>query len=183
MIGKCRLTACVAALFGLILFSTPARAQKAEAASKLPDAVEKTFKAKFPKGEITKVELEDENGVKVYDLEFKEGGIEKETDITPDGTMLEYTVVVEPRSIPYAAMYAIRNAATNGNIKRVERVECSHETKDGKVIKLDKPTIRFEAEMSRGKQVAEVVVAADGKVLKPAKWSEEKAEKAEATKK
>ena len=31
----------------------------------------------------------------VYDLEFRDGTTEKETDIAEDGTMLEYTIVID----------------------------------------------------------------------------------------
>jgi uncharacterized membrane protein YkoI len=178
MIRMCRVVVIAAVVMGLAAISTTARAQKADAAAKLPDPVKKAFQAKFPKGEILKVDAEDENGVKVYDIEFKDGSIEKETDIAADGTVIEVTVVVEPRSVPYSAMYAIRNAAPNGRVKRIERVEISYETKDGKAVKLDKPRVCFEVEMTKGNQVAEVVVAADGKVVKAAKWSDAKAEKA-----
>lgn len=65
------------------------------AATRLPDAVTKTFKKMFPKGEIAKLDVEQENGVTVYDIEFKDGRIDKETDIAADGTMLEFTIVVD----------------------------------------------------------------------------------------
>ena len=44
-------------------------------AVKLPDPVTKTFQATFPKAQITKLDAEEENGVTVYDIEFKDGAI------------------------------------------------------------------------------------------------------------
>jgi hypothetical protein len=176
MVSAHKLTMLGAGLIALEMLATTAQAQKTEDAAKLPDSVRKAFQARFPKAQIVKVDAEEENGVKVYDVEFTDGGIAKETDIAADGTVLEVTVVVEPRSVPYAAMYAIRNAAPDGRVKRIEKVEASYETKDGKAVKLAKPQICFEAEVTRGNQVAEVVVSPDGKILKPAKWNAEKAE-------
>jgi hypothetical protein len=146
-------------------------AQKTDLEAKMPEAVKKTFREKFPKGEIFKVDVDDENGVKVYDLEFKDAGIEKETDITTDGTMLEYTVVVEAKAVPEPALAAIRKAAEGATIKRIEWIEISYETKDGKAIKLPRPVIHYAAEMTKGERTAEIVVDPAGKVLEKPKWS------------
>jgi hypothetical protein len=150
--------------------------------SKLPDPVKKTFAAKFPKGEIFKVEAEDENDVTVYDLEFRDGGVEKETDITADGTMLEFTVVVDAKAVPKAAMKTIQGAAEGATINRIERVEISYDTRNGKVIKRPKPVVHYEVELAKGKRTAEIVVTPDGRVLQPPKWNVQKAENAKAEK-
>ena len=55
---------------------------------RLPDSVARAFRSTFPKAEISKLDVDEENGVTVYDLEFTDGTIEKEADITADGTML-----------------------------------------------------------------------------------------------
>jgi len=162
----------VSSLLNLALVFSPSTilAQKTDLEARIPDAVKKTFREKFPKGEIFKVDVDDENGVKVYDLEFKDAGIEKETDITTDGTMLEYTVVVEAKDVPEAAMSAVHKAAEGATIKRIECIEISYETKNGKVIKLSAPVIHYEVEMTRGQRSAEIVVDSSGKVLEEPKW-------------
>jgi uncharacterized membrane protein YkoI len=157
-------------LVGLALVSSTGHSQKAARHTKLPDPVRKTFEARFPGGEIFKVDVEEENGVTVYDLEFKDGTIEKETDITADGIMLEFTVVVDAKAVPEAAMKTIRKAAEGATIKRIEQVKISYETKDGKVIKLPKPVTHYEVEMAKGARSTEIVVAPDGQVLEPARW-------------
>jgi uncharacterized membrane protein YkoI len=161
----------VVALCGLALVPATGRAQKTAGDTKLPDAVRKTFEAKFPKGQIEKVEVEEEGGVTVYDLEFKDGATEKETDITADGTMLEYTIVIDAKAVPAAAMKPIRAAAQGATMKRIERIEISYETKDGKTIKLPQPVTYYAVELKKGDQEAEIVVDADGKVIEPAKFS------------
>jgi hypothetical protein len=133
-------------------------------AIKLPEPVAKTFQAAFPKAQITKLDVDEEDGVTVYDLEFREGTVEKETDITADGTMLEFTVVISLKEVPALARKAIRAAAKGGRIGRIEQVAISHETKDGKVIKLDKPVTRYAVEVTKGGETSEVVVAPDGTV-------------------
>jgi uncharacterized membrane protein YkoI len=138
-------------------------------AIKLPDPVMKTFKATFPKGEITKLDVDEENGVTVYDIEFKDGVTEKETDITADGTMLEFTVVIKAKQVPTAAMKAVRAAAKGAKIGRIERIEISYETKDGKAVKLDKPVTHYAVEIAKGDKTSEITVNPDGTaVVEPA---------------
>lgn len=165
------LVPCSLLILALVFIPSAVFAQQTNLEAKLPDAVKKTFKAKFPKGEILKMEAEDENGVKVYDLEFKDAGIDKETDITADGTMLEYTVVIEAKAVPKAAMAAIQKAAERSTIKRFEWIELRYETKNGKAIKLPSPVIHYAAEMTKGQQSAEIVVDTSGKVLEEPKWA------------
>jgi len=164
---------CAVAFSGLALMPATGRAQQPAGDTKLPDAVRKTFEARFPKAEIHKVDVDEENGVIVYDLEFKDGATEKETDITADGTMLEFTIVIDAKALPAAAMRPVRKAGEGAVIKRIERIEISHETKDGKTIKLPRPVTHYAVEMIKGDQHAEIVVDAAGKVIEPARWRRE----------
>jgi uncharacterized membrane protein YkoI len=129
---------------------------------KLPDPVARTFAAAFPKGEILKMDAEEENGVMVYDLEFTDGTTEKETDITADGIMLEFTVVIPAKKVPGAAMKSVRKAARGAKIGRIEQVEISYELKDGKVVKLDKAVTHYEVEIVKNDKTSEIVVNPDG---------------------
>jgi hypothetical protein len=151
--------------FRLAKIETPA------STTKLPDPVMQTFRAAFPNGEIAKVDVDEENGVSVYDLEFTEGKTEKETDIAADGTMLESTVVVRAKDVPPAAMKTVRQAADGAKMRRIERVEISYETKDGKAVKLAKPVTHYAVEIAKGDESTEIVVDPDGTVVEPAKWS------------
>ncbi len=140
----------------------------------LPAPVAKTFKAVFPKAEIKKVDVDAENGVTIYDLQFREGTFEKETDIAADGTMLEFTIVVTEKDVPEAAMNAIRKAAQGAAIKRIEHIDISCETKDGKVVKMAKSVTNYAAEIEKAGKTSEIVVYPDGKIV-----NEEAAEKEE----
>ncbi len=144
---------------------------QAKPSSKLPKEVAKTFKKAFPQGKIAKVDAEQENGVTVYDIEFHEGKTEKETDIAGDGTMLEFSTAVDVKAVPEAALQAVRQAAEGAKIAGVEQIEISHQVKDGKVVKLPQPVTQYEVKLRKRDQTAEIVVATDGTVVEPAKWS------------
>jgi len=137
---------------------------------RLPDPVEKTFKAKFIGAEITKCEIENENGVTKYAFEFIEGGKHKDVDIAADGTLMELTTRVDATEVPAAVMGAIQKSAAGGTILRIERDEIGYETKDGKVIPLPKPLTQYVALIARGEKKAEVTIAADGAIVEPAWW-------------
>jgi hypothetical protein len=62
-------------------------------------------------------------------------------------------------------------------MKRIERIEISYQTKDGKTIKLPKPVTHYAVEMTKGTRSAEIVVAPDGKVIEPARWGGDREEK------
>ena len=184
-----RLSTSLIALLGMALIASTGRPDTKDPPTKdlatkdtdqkieLPEAVQKTFKEKFPKAEIEKIEVEDENGVTVYDIEFKEGETEKETDITADGTMLEFTIVIGAKDVPAAAMKPIGRAAEGAKMKRIERIEISYETKAGKVVKLPKVVTHYAVEMAKGNQTAEIVVMPDGTVIEAPKWEDAKKQK------
>ncbi len=148
--------------------SNPRPAQHSAA---MPAAVAKTFKAAFPRGEPTKVDAEEENGVMVYNVQFKDGMVEKETDIAADGTMLEFTDVIAAKDVPTPAMAAIRKAAVGADIGRIERATVSYETKDGKVVKLAQPVTHYEVELAKGGKRADLVVNPDGTIVAAPQWS------------
>lgn len=162
-----------AAVLGAVMARGAESAEKVSL-DKVPAAVRETFKKTFPKGEIFKLDVDQENGVTVYDIEFKAGVIEKETDITADGVMLEFTVVVDAKAVPRAAMKTIQKAAKGATIKRIEHIEIGYETKNGKAVKLPKPITHYAVEMAKGERTAEIVVDPAGAVVEPAKWGDAK---------
>jgi len=128
-----------------------------------PPAVTKAFKDAFPKAEIEKLDAEEENGVMVYDYEFRQGAAEKETDIAADGTILETTLVIDAKALPPAVLRAVEKGADGGKLGRVEQIEINCETKDGKVVKLAKTVTHYSVEYTKGDKSGEVTVDADGK--------------------
>jgi hypothetical protein len=164
--------------------ATKAKVPKTEAPvsePKLPPTVQKTFDNKFPNGKIEKLDAEKEGGVMVYDIEFREGRTHKETDIAEDGTMLEYTVFVAKKTLPKKAMKQIEKAAEGLKMQRMaERIEISYETKDGKVVKLDKPKTHYAVMLIKDDKEAEIVVDGDGKVIEEPDWTTAEKSKPEA---
>jgi hypothetical protein len=158
------------ALIGLA-FAAGAGGSTALAPDKLPDPVANTFKTLFPNGTIQKLDAEEEDGVMVYDFEFKAGDREKETDIAGDGTMMESTLVIVAKDIPPAAMKSIQKVAGDAKLGRLEWLETFYKTKDGKLVKLSKPEIHYAAEMHRGDKTAEVFVTPTGKVTEKPDWN------------
>lgn len=157
----------------VLLSSAAALAVSIPPDSKLPDAVTSTFRAKYPKAVIEKIDVLEENGVNVYDIEFVDGPMEKETDIAEDGTMLEFTHVIPLKQIPAAPLKTIREtakAAKGSKYGRIERIEIDYETKDGKVVKLPATVFRFAAELARNGMTAEVIVNEDGSVAEAPNW-------------
>ncbi len=140
--------------------------------TELPDAVARTFRTAFPKAQILKLDVEEEDGVIVYDIEFMDVATEKETDITADGTMLEFTVVIGVENLPTAAMKTVRRAAEGAAIGRIEYIEISYETKNGRVVKLPETVINYAVEMIRGDKTTEIVVNPDGTMVEPAGWDD-----------
>jgi uncharacterized membrane protein YkoI len=168
----------MAAIYLLALSPTMVSGEETKAEAKLPESVRKTFDAKFPKVKIEKVDIEKENGVEVYDFEFKDGKSEKECDIAADGTMLEYTIVIDTKDVPEEAMKPIKKAAAGASMGRTEKIKVSYELKDGKIIKLSKPVMQYAVEMKKGDKHAEIIVDAKGKVVEEPKWEGSKAKKA-----
>jgi len=134
--------------------------------SGLPEPVAKTFKATYPKAEISKVDVDTENGIAIYDFEFKDGTTEKETDIAADGAMLEYTIVVNAGDVPAAAMKTINKGAEGATIKRIEYIVISYKIENGKAIKLPKSVIHYAVEMTKAGKTTEFVVTPDGALVK-----------------
>lgn len=159
----------IAIVLGLVLVAGSVRSAPFPP-DKLPEPVAATFKAMFPNGTIDKLDAEEENGVMIYDFEFHAGDREKEADIAGDGTMVESTLVITQKDIPPVPMKAIMAAAKGGKLGRCEWMETYYDLKDGKVVKMDKPMIKYAAEMTKGGKKAEAIVSVDGKMVEAPEW-------------
>ena len=143
--------------------SAPAKSDSKR--SRLPAAVAKAVDANCPAAEIDKLDIDDEGGIKVYDLEFKAD--RGEIDVAEDGTVLDVATVVQLQDVPEPAAAVIRTAAGSKGVRRVERseVRARIEKKDGKgrLVPIVPPELEYEAELAKG---GEIEVAADGRVIK-----------------
>ena len=159
----------VAGFLGLMLIVGMARSAPFPP-EKLPEPVATTFKTMFPNGTIQNLDAEEEDGVMIYDFEFLAGDREKEADIAADGTMIESTLVIPRTEIPAPAMKGIQSVAKGATLGRCEWMETFYALKGGKAIKMDKPMIKYAAEMTKNGKKAEVIVSADGKVVEKPEW-------------
>lgn len=167
MHGACALLVGMAVLAG----ASTGQAVSLAPDAKLPDPVANALRAKYPKATIERIDVLEENGVNVYDIEFSVGKSEHETDISEDGTMLEFTNVIPLKDIPAAPLKTIREATPKGSkYGRIERIEIDYETRDGHVVRLPATVIRYAAEMLKKAQQAEIIVNSDGSVSEPPNW-------------
>jgi hypothetical protein len=136
--------------------------------SQLPAAVVEAIKNNCPNCVIGKATREVENGVTIYDFEFKGG--QGEMDVAEDGSVIDRETIVQTTEIPSAALDAIKKGAPGATIKQVAKDEVRAELKKGKVIKLDSPRYLYEADLVKGNKVAEIEVSSEGQVTEAPKW-------------
>jgi hypothetical protein len=179
--AKCSWPAWAAAL-ALILTVQPGRAesqgreQQDKAKIEIPAAVLKAIKENAPGAEIDKVEVEENAGVRLYDIEFKDD--QGEIEVAADGTVIDIAAVVQMKDIPRAAAAALEKAVAEAkaSIRRLEKSEIRAEVQvqegKGKVVRLAAPRYVYEAEVVRGKESGEITVDAAGKIVEPLKWEQ-----------
>jgi hypothetical protein len=128
----------------------------------LPRAVAQAIDENFPGAEIHKLTREKENGVAIYDIEFKAN--RGEMDLLEDGTVLDIATMVELKDVPEPAATIIQEAARGTRIKQLEKSEVRVRIeKTGTLSRLSPPACEYEAELAKG---GEVEVAADGRIIK-----------------
>jgi len=167
----------VLALLGAATLSADEGCKKEEAKAKveLPEAAAKAIKDAFPLATIDEVEIDNENGMKLFAVELKQDKAETEVKVTADGMIVEVETQVALKDIPKAAAAAISQAADGAQIKEIKKEEAFAKVKKGDsgnatLVKLDKSKVSFEAELVKGDQKGEIEVDADGKVIEELKW-------------
>jgi uncharacterized membrane protein YkoI len=140
----------------------------------LPAAVMDAINTHVPDAEIDKVEVAVEDGITLYDIEFKED--RGEIEVVEDGTIIDIVTIITMDELPEAAAQAIQKATEGITILRLERSEIFSEidTKEekGTVIKLDTHRFVYEAELEKDGRTGEITVDADGNITEPLKWDE-----------
>jgi uncharacterized membrane protein YkoI len=136
--------------------------------SQIPAAVVEAIKSNCTGCSIDKATREIENGVTIYDIEFKRG--QGEIAIAEDGSVIDRETIVQLKDVPAAALDAIKKGASGGKIKQVAKGEIRAELKDGQITKLGSPKYVYEAELVKGDQVAEIEVTSEGQVIEAPEW-------------
>lgn len=140
----------------------------------LPAEVVEAIEANVPDAEIDFVEVAVEDGITLYDIEFKAD--RGEIEVTEDGTVIDVVTIITMEELPEAAAKAIQDAIEGATIKRLEKSEIRSEIKKegeiGTVVKLDTFRYVYEAELEKDGQTGEIAVDADGNITEPLKWDE-----------
>jgi hypothetical protein len=149
----------VVVLFGLSALVVAARAGEEEiAVNKLPAAVKKAIKAKFPKAEIEEAAREVEDGSTTYEVKLEVKGRSVDVALKGDGTILEIEKEVPFGDLPKAVKKALAAKYPKAKLEKVEEVT---KGKGGPV--------RYEIAIQ-----TEVVLTAKGKVIQAEEEEDEK---------
>jgi len=156
---------------GLLLWGcSPSVESASQKFNELPPAVQKTVRAQAPNAEIADVSKKTDNGMDVYEVQFKEPGTNPKVIVAADGKLLNTdmpkasgpvqrlltptgAVGTKLSALPEAAQKTIQAKAPNKQISDISRHE-----KDGRVF--------YEIEFKDGANTSIMEVAEDGTVVK-----------------
>lgn len=124
------------------------------ALDKLPSAVVKAVKAKFPKAKLVSAGKEVEGGQTVYEVQIKNNGQTIEVTTTPKGKILEVEKEIAVKDLPKAVKAALDAMYPKAEVKKVEEI---HEG--------DKPAVFELLVVTAKKKTVEVKFDAKGKVV------------------
>ena len=139
-------------LLGIAILSQVSIAQKVSA-SKVPQAVTKTFKSKFPAAGSIKWELENAD----YEANFKMNGKEMSANFDKMGTWVETETEIKVSALPAAVRSTLSKEYSGFKIEEASQIESA---KNGSC---------YEAEIEKGKESYDVLFTADGKFLSKTK--------------
>jgi hypothetical protein len=135
--------------------------EKDKGKPELSAAFKAVVKAMFPTASVDKVTVGVE-GVKVVEIELKDGEKDCSIDLTEDGTVISVETQVAMKGLPKAVAKAIKDKAGDAEITVVERDEIRAVVK---VVVLEKPETVYETKFVKDGKEYELKVAASGAVL------------------
>jgi hypothetical protein len=157
----------IVSVLGLAVVMMPARADEEKVSvDKLPAAVKKALKRKFPKAEIEKATKEVEDGNTVYEVELEIKDRSVDVSLKADGTILEIEREVPADELPEAVRKKLAASYPKAKIEKAEEVT---KGEDGPV--------RYEVAIT-----TEVVLTANGKIVQAEEEEDEKKPTAQAKK-
>ena len=157
----------IVSVLGLAVVMMPARADEEKVSvDKLPAAVKKALKRKFPKAEIEKATKEVEDGNTVYEVELEIKDRSVDVSLKADGTILEIEREVPADELPEAVRKKLAASYPKAKIEKAEEVT---KGEDGPV--------RYEVAIT-----TEVVLTANGKIVQAEEAEDEKKPTAQAKK-
>jgi hypothetical protein len=137
----------------LLIASTAGGDEEKVPLDKVPQAVIKAVKVKFPKATIEKATKEVEDGKTIYEIELEEADQDITVSLKDDGTIVEIEKEIAAKDLPAAVISALSAKYPLGSLTKVEEV-----TKGEKVT--------FEVVVSQpDKKPREVVFDRSGKIV------------------
>ena len=132
-------------------------------ASELPAAVQQAFTKAFPNARILGASRETEDGVTYFEIESKDGRQRRDLLFKADGTVVEMEELIRPKDLPEAVVKSVRTAYEDCDIERAEKI-----TRNG--------VVQYEIKAETDEQDMEILVDADGSIVKSTTISEEEDE-------
>jgi hypothetical protein len=150
----------VAFVLGFAVLSGSALADEEKVPpDKVPQAVVRAVKKRFPEAEMKQAGKELEGGKTVYEIAIKDKGHAIDVTLTPEGKILEFEREIDAKDMPKAVAKALRNKYAKATYKTVEEVI---KVKDGK-----ERLAYYEIKLvTAGKKSLEVTVTPAGKLSK-----------------
>ncbi len=157
---RSRLGMCGAALVGLVATAVALHADEEKIpVEKLPAAVKKAVKKKFPEARIGGASKEVEDGATTYEVELKVEGHSVDMALKADGTIVEIEREVSVSELPKAVRKKLAARYPGAKIEKAEQIT---KGEDGPV--------RYEVAIK-----AEVVFTAKGKIVQAKEEDEDDA--------
>jgi hypothetical protein len=131
----------------VVLMGTMVQAGEEKVAlDKLPEAVVKAIKAKYPKAEMVSAEKEDEDGKKTFEVEIKTEGQALEVALTHEGKIIQVEKVIDAKDLPKVVAEAVEAKYPKATIKKVEEVSKEDKVASYEVALVTADKKKLEAE-------------------------------------
>ena len=146
------IAALVCALFVIAMFSAQAQEKKI-AIKDLPAAVTAAFQQTYPKATITGAATEVEDGKMMYEVESKDGTINRDLLFTEKGEVYEIEEGLLPESLPADIKAALEKQFTKYKLVKAEKI--THGAK-----------VEYELTVKSHKKIYAVVLDSSAKIVK-----------------
>ena len=147
------------ALLGLLMVVAVRADEEKVPLDKVPKAVMKAVKERFPGAKLKAASTEKEDGKVVYEVALEHKGQKMDVTLTPEGAIIEIEKTIAAKDLPEVVAKALEDKYPKAKYQVVEEVI---KVKD-KVEKLEYYEILLT---TAGKKKFEVQVAPDGKIVK-----------------
>ncbi len=127
----------------------------------IPKAVLESFKTSYPKADILGYDVDNENGVKIYEIETKEGNLYRDMEYTSDGKISEIGEIIEISTLPESVVSSVNSKYKSGKILEAEK-------------KTRSSGITYEVITGYNGKKYEVLLGENGKILKQSNEENEK---------